>query len=712
MNNSLSIFARALATENLSFAFDKEAKTASFDVKTRHLIMPMWNVSETVQTMLVAHEISHALWTPYEQSKTLMEQAEADGYILPLLQRICNVIEDVRIEKKMKDKFPGTRRDFFLGYKEINDLDLFGIKKADLTKQNIVSRLNIHYKWGVPGFIGVPFADHELGLVDEVDACETFEDAFVLAKKIYNLPEMEETVQKVKDELDKMKTEVSDDKGEEMESMIDTDIPGPGKKGGSTSFSPTVVIPEIKDLSKAIISTDQMIALFDNANASYPSVDIDGYRKFVRESDGYVRQLVAQFERRKAADEIRKERPKQTGQLNLDRLHQYRTHDDIFLSKIVKQDGKNHGIVFLIDFSGSMGHTIRNCVLQVMQLVSFCEKAKIPFEVFGFTDICVTLLPEDRKDFEAWCKKNPNKYQSDYRHANGIEIVGSQVNALSHGQARLLSIASSRDNAEKREKLLAHFYHTFVMGTRPRPFGMNGTPTVEAVAYASQFIRDWVTANNIQIPTLMVVTDGSPNGIYRGEVAGCKDEDQNIYNIGQNGSLTVVDKITDTITVVRERDMQNVCVGNACVGMMLNALRTKFNARLVGMYVVDDKTLHEGTFRNFCVSSKERETLGWSAINESPRYKAAKEQFNEGCIILHPDTFPGYDSYFLVRTPKPVEDAEAIAESGTFTKVKNQFIKTMAKRSGSRVFLTRYVDIVAGQAIRKGPDALYNTPVR
>ena len=494
--------------------------------------------------------------------------------------------------------------------------------------------------------------------------------------------------------------------------MIDTDIPGPGKKGGETAFSPTVVIPEIKDLSKAIISTEQMTALFDNINKDYPSVDIDGYRKFVRESDGYVRQLVAQFERRKAADEIRKERPKQTGQLNLDRLHQYRTHDDIFLSKIVKQDGKNHGIVFLIDFSGSMGHTIRNCVLQVMQLVSFCEKAKIPFEVFGFTDISVTLLPEDRKDYEMWAKKNPNKFMSEYRRTNGIEIVGSEMNALAHGQARLLSIASSRDSAEKREKLLAHFYHTFVMGSRPRPFGMNGTPTVEAVAYASQFIRDWVTANNIQIPTLMVVTDGSPNGVYRTEVADKEKEDQNIYNIGDKGYLTVVDKITDTITTMRCKEMENLCVGNACVGMMLNALRTKFNARLVGMYVVDDRILHESTFRSFCLSRKERGMLGYADVSTSPRYKAAKEQFSEGCIILHPDTFPGYDSYFLVKTPKPVEDAEAIAESGTFTKVKNQFIKTMAKRSGSRVFLSRYVDIVAGQAIRKGPDALYNTPVR
>ena len=71
MNTSLSIFARALASENVTFAFDANAETASFDVKARHLIMPVRDVSDTLRTMLVAHEIAHALWTPYEQSDKL-----------------------------------------------------------------------------------------------------------------------------------------------------------------------------------------------------------------------------------------------------------------------------------------------------------------------------------------------------------------------------------------------------------------------------------------------------------------------------------------------------------------------------------------------------------------------------------------------------------------------------------------------------------------
>jgi hypothetical protein len=96
--------------------------------------MPIWDVSETVQTMLIAHEISHALWTPYERSEELLDEAEKQGFHKMLLQRIANMVEDVRIEKMMKAKFPGTRRDFFLGYKEIVDRDMFSFSKMDIPK--------------------------------------------------------------------------------------------------------------------------------------------------------------------------------------------------------------------------------------------------------------------------------------------------------------------------------------------------------------------------------------------------------------------------------------------------------------------------------------------------------------------------------------------------------------------------------------------------
>ena len=60
-----------------------------------------------------------------------------------------NILEDVRIEKSMKDKFPGLRKDFFKGYRELNQKDFFGIGMMDLNKLKLIDRINLYYKVGI-----------------------------------------------------------------------------------------------------------------------------------------------------------------------------------------------------------------------------------------------------------------------------------------------------------------------------------------------------------------------------------------------------------------------------------------------------------------------------------------------------------------------------------------------------------------------------------
>jgi hypothetical protein len=714
MNTSLSIFAKALSSENISFAFDANAETATFDVKNRHLVMPMWDVSETVQTMLVAHEISHALWTPYGRSEELLNEAEKDGFNIPLLQRIANVIEDVRIEKKMKEKFPGTRRDFFLGYKEINDLDLFKFKSADMKKAGFLNRMNIHFKWGVPGFLPMSFNEVEQEIVDMVDRVETFDQGMEVAKYLYRHPAMEET----RKQVEQMKEDGEGD--QEINRLLNKEIAdgdGIGKKDGDEYHATNITILPLEDYRRSIIDTDSLLHSFEKVageSSMYHNgfiLNMDEYRAFVRESDAFVRQLVAQFERRKAADEIRRERPKQTGTLNLDKLHQYRTHDDIFLSKIIRHDGKNHGVCFLLDFSGSMGHTIGAAYLQVLQLVWFCEKAKIPFEVFGFTDVHPSVTNADwHREYAEWRKNNPGENDYHFRSVNDPKTVRQAPNSMTYSYAALINLASSRDDAAKRERLLAYIYAAYVSENhvcpRPDTLSLGGTPTVESIAIASQFMLDWVQNNNIQIPTIMVVTDGQPNSIQVGNGID--------YRIYPQHTVTVNNEIMGTVIRMDGSTMGGLDMSNGIIATMLDSLRMKLNARSVGMYVGNTRTMTQQMFVEFCLSRKERDTWYTRAggrdcdISTTARYEAAADAYNDGCVMLHKDAYPGYDAYFLIKTPKVVKDEDAIVESGTFTKVKNTFIKTMGKKSGSRVFLSKYVDIVAGQPLTKQGEGIYN----
>ena len=720
MQNSLSIFARALASENLSFAFDANAETASFDVKNRHLTLPVWDVSETVQTMLIAHEIAHALWTPYQESEDILAAAEQEGFHKALLQRIANMVEDVRIEKMMKEKYPGTRRDFFLGYKEIHTSDMFGFSKMDFSKMGLVNRLNTHFKWGVPGFIDLNLSDEEQDIARMIDSVVKFSDVYRVAKILYKHPDMQDAVKEAEEQLASGK---GDKDGEQqiMDKIAADTTNGIGKKDGDTFTASTVTIPQIKDWRKGVVTTDTLLKQFDALRTySYPdniypvaALDLAQYRTFVKDSDAFVRQLVAQFERKKAADEIRRERPKQTGMLNLDRLHQYRTHDDIFISKMVKQDGKNHGIVFMLDMSGSMSHRLSDCFLQILQLVWFCEKAKIPFEVFGFTDIHPYTLMTHQEYVAAQANWKPKREGEDFTHPDfKVEAANPSPTGIAFGHARLVNLASSRDDAAKRERLLAYLYDTWVVcgSQRPRCLSLGGTPTVESLAIASQFMQEWVSEQNIQIPTIMLVTDGQPNGVYTNSTeASC------LYYHKQDGTLTVMNEVYGTAHRINLKDHPYTCMGNVTISTMLDAMRQRLNARCVGMFV-DGNRLSVGSFITFCMSNAERvkyEEMSYNQqgnVDDSPRFEAMGEAYKDGAFLCHPDSVPGYDAFFVVKTPKIVKDEDAIADSGTFTKIKNTFVKTMAKRSGSRVFLTRYVDIVAGQKIGKDIGGEYNHP--
>ena len=137
--------AKLLATENF-IVEHRDVKTAAFNVHTRVLSLPLWKLaSNTVYDVLVAHECSHALFTPNEDWKVKVD----------IPKQFVNVVEDARIEKLMKRKYPGLAKTFYQGYQELNDDDFFDIDDEDINTFNLADRINLHFK--VVNFVDVAF---------------------------------------------------------------------------------------------------------------------------------------------------------------------------------------------------------------------------------------------------------------------------------------------------------------------------------------------------------------------------------------------------------------------------------------------------------------------------------------------------------------------------------------------------------------------------
>ena len=517
--------AKLLATENLQVEHRK-VSTACFDVNSRTLILPIWKTaSNTVYDLLVGHEVGHALYTPNEDFGTTSKA-------------FVNVIEDARIERMMKRTYPGLRRSFFEGYKELWERDFFGVKDDNLDTLSLIDRINLYFK-GNPNIL---FDDEELVWVERVELTKTFQDVIDLATELYDFcsekqEEKEEDVlpppsangnkQADREEEINPSSEDGDDESE-------SDYDGEDEQQQEDSVSQSELTPYYgSDETKSV--TDEALAqaletlVDDDAkewvylNIPDPKIDnyivpfneiqdnlnnhfydesrrpdwkdnveyaIDHYTSFKKDTQKTVNYLCKQFEMRKSADEYKRAATSKTGVLDTNKLHTYKYNDDIFKKITIIPEGKNHGLVMHIDWSGSMQHQLLDTLKQVYNLIWFCKKSGIPFRVFAF--------------------------QSGYVSTN-IEPTESNPGELAISECfRLFEMFSSRQNKQSLEKSMKLVYlQVFSMSgwrlSHYSPYTLGGTPLAEAVYCTRSIVETMKRVDRVSKVNVICLTDGEAN---------------------------------------------------------------------------------------------------------------------------------------------------------------------------------------------------------
>ena len=92
------------------------------------------------------------------------------------------------------------------------------------------------------------------------------------------------------------------------------------------------------------------------------------YKKFKRDCSREVNYLVKEFEMKKSAAAYSRETVARTGVIDTNKLNSYLWNEDLFKKVTVKPDGKNHGLIFLLDWSGSMSSCLLDTYKQVLSL--------------------------------------------------------------------------------------------------------------------------------------------------------------------------------------------------------------------------------------------------------------------------------------------------------------------------------------------------------
>ena len=189
-----SNLAKLMATENIT-VIHKKIPTAYFDVKNRILACPTFkeDMSNELYDLFMGHEVGHALYTPYEGlHSTLKQNRTLKGYL--------NVIEDVRIEKGIRNKYAGLRRSFYIAYNELMERDFFGLKGRDLQTLALIDKINLITKCG--SRVSITLNEEETEWLKKAESCKTWEDVVEVSEALYNWSKENET----RDEEDKTVT--------------------------------------------------------------------------------------------------------------------------------------------------------------------------------------------------------------------------------------------------------------------------------------------------------------------------------------------------------------------------------------------------------------------------------------------------------------------------------------------------------------------------
>ena len=780
-----SLLAKLMAAENITVEH-KKIPTAAFDVKNRVLYLPIlkWKPGSEVYDLFCAHEVGHALWTP-EDGWHSSASKKGKGY-----KSFLNVVEDARIEKKIKRKFAGARKSMIEGYKSLMDEDFFGLRKmgVDPNDLGLIDRINLYTKAGTA--YGIEFSDEEKVWVNRVERTESWEDVVKVCDELYDwckenesetdnsydefggfdesdeFGEDEESEENERTEWEKTSDELneimkdafgddseeneseeesssgdsSEDDSDDEESSDKTDEEN-SESSDSTeekeSFKKTIsngmeggignafgdrenMISEPRSLTDEEfrrreeeladmdertelplyltfpkINTNALVVDYkktlEECNKYYSSQDganeygIKILKKFKLTNDKMVNYMVKEFEMKKAADIHRRAYNSKKGTLDMNKIHAYKYSENLFQQITNLPEGKNHGMVMFIDWSGSMHAYMKETIEQLINLTMFCSKVQIPFEVYAFSDHYRDWEDEDNEKIGREFERKP------YDHtAIGNKIADYKKNNIIVGNNfRLMNLFSSRmknrelNNAYQNLLMIAdgyenryNYYYSsdYRYYGMPNNFSLGGTPLNDTIIVAKSVIEEFKMKTRAQIVNAVFLTDGQSN--QHNEYL---DSDNVVRTFGGRNSIYIDDPATRMRVFPEEIKRTN----SRITSLLLLALKRSLGINLLGF---------------FLTSGSGRRNIGNLSYVMS-RYPTEEDysMFRKEKFLIDSET--AYDELYIINTKgleiDEVDHMGSVEAGSSKAEIRRALKKNTKGKLQNRILLNAFIEKVA-----------------
>jgi len=778
-----SLLAKLMAAENITVEH-KKIPTAAFDVKNRVLYLPIlkWKPGSEVYDLFCAHEVGHALWTP-EDGWHSSANKKGKGY-----KSFLNVVEDARIEKKIKRKFAGARKSMIEGYKSLMNEDFFGLSKmgVDPNDLGLIDRINLYTKAGTS--YGIEFSDEEKVWVNRVERTESWEEVVKVCDELYDWCKENESEtdnsygefgeddeweemdsedsedsertewEETSDELDEIMKGASGDDSEENEDDSEEDGPsnsggedsadscedgsGKSKEGESSdeenekesskkassngfeggvgdafgdrenmSTGPRSITDEefrkreeeLADMKESTelplyltfpkINTDALVIdykkVLEECNSYYTTQDganeygINLLKKFKSTNDKMVSYMVKEFEMKKAADIHRRAYNSKKGTLDMNKIHAYKYSENLFQQITNLPEGKNHGMVMFIDWSGSMHHYMKETIEQLINLTMFCSKVQIPFEVYAFSDHY-----RDWKDTENDYLRSQNQDRLYNETALGKKVADYKKNnmVVSNG-FRLMNLFSSRmrnrelNNAYQNFLMIAEGfserYHRYYSSDyryfgMPNNFSLGGTPLNDTIIVAKSVIEEFKMKTRVQIVNTVFLTDGQSNQ---------NNEYLDSSNVVQRFRTDI--HIDDPVTRMRVFPEDVKRNHSRVTSLLLLALKRSLGINLLGFFLTSGSGRRNASNLNYAMS----------------RFPTEEDQamFRKEKFLI--DTETAYDELYIINTKgleiDEVDHMNSVQVGSSKAEIRKALKKNTKGKLQNRILLNAFIEKVA-----------------
>ena len=447
------------------------------------------------------------------------------------------------------------------------------------------------------------------------------------------------------------------------------------------------------NLEDTIITYKQWLKDFGNKvdnNERYKSEMTNRYSKFKKDSMKTVNYLVKEFEMKKSANAYKRANTSKTGVIDPMLLKNYKFTDDIFKKLTVIPDAKNHGMIILVDWSGSMSEVLPSVIQQLMNLAWFCRKINIPFEVYAFSNYY-------RYDYDTRNRNLPKSF--DLKSSDIFFSSFNLVNFISHKMSNqdfekgMLNLYLTLESYDYRGYSPQHIIDWSKFNedgeylarpiSIPECMQLGSTPLNQALATMIDLIPKFKSKYNIEKMSFITLTDGASDS---GD--GIVDE----VSKNSDGKTEITKKRSEGKWIINVKgknfETKNTSYrSEAMTGLLLKVIKEKYNTNNIGFYLIPKKS---------------RRHLNWAIENydSKGRYIGydlddVMKDLTKNNVHLTPKT--GYDKYFITVGNTRVETADlsSLDTDAKTSDIKRLFKKSMTGRLKSRVLLNNFIDEVA-----------------